>query len=76
MANNLENIIEKIKIAELDPNKIYFIQVCIDNLNQESLMRIHEGLKYEFEKYNINNIMLLTPNGVKVKFTEIGDKND
>lgn len=76
MANNLKNIIEKIKIAELDPSKTYFLQICIDNLNQESLICIHEGLKHEFEKYNINNIMLITPNGVKVKFTEIGAKND
>ena len=74
--NNLENIIEKIKIVELDPNKIYFLQICAGNLSVESFRFVHKLLKDEFEKYNINNIMLITPSDVDLKFTEIGDKND
>lgn len=76
MANNLENIIEKIKIAELDPNKTYFLQICAGQLNIEAFQHVHEILKYEFEKYNINNIMLITPDDVELKFTAVGDKDD
>lgn len=76
MANNLEHIIEKIKIAELDPNKTYFLQICADSLNRESFRDVTKMLKHAFDAYNINNIMLITPSDVELKFTEIGDKND
>ena len=72
----MNNIIEKLNIAELDPNKTYFLQICAGNLNMESFYQVHKMLKEEFEKYNINNIMLITPSDVELKFTEIGDKND
>ena len=72
----MNNIIEKIKIAELDPNNTYFLQICAGSLNVEEFNHVHKILKNEFEKYNINNIMLITPSDVEVKFTEIGDKND
>ena len=74
--NNLENIIQKLNIAELDPNKTYFLQICAGNLCAESFQYVHKMLKDEFEKYNINNIMLITPSDVELKFTEIGDIND
>ena len=70
------NIIEKLKIAELDPNKTYFLQICAGNLNAEVFQHVHKILKAEFEKYNINNIMLITPPDVELKFIELGDKND
>ena len=71
MANNLEKIIEKIKIAELDPSKTYFLQICAGSLNLEAFHYVHEMLKDEFDKYNINNIMLVTPSDVELRFTEI-----
>ena len=74
--NNLENIIEKIKIAELDPNKIYFLQICTGKLNVEAFQDVYKFLTEKFEDYGIKNIMLFTPSEVEVKFTEIGDKND
>ena len=70
------NIIEKLKIAELDPNKTYFLQICAGSLNVEAFSCVHKLLRDKFEKYNINNIMLVTPSDVELKFTEIGDKND
>ena len=72
----MNNIIEKIKIAELDPNKTYFLQICASNLHSEAFQHIYKVLTEKFEKYNINNIMLITPSDVELKFTEIGDKND
>ncbi|MBO5711459.1 MAG: hypothetical protein J6R47_01340 [Acholeplasmatales bacterium] len=73
----MENsFIEKIKIAELDPSKTYFLQICAGELNAEQFIRVHKILKKEFKKYNINNIILFTPSSVECKFTEIGDKND
>lgn len=72
----MNNIIEKLNIAELDPNKTYFLQICAGNLNVEAFHHVHKLLKDEFEKYNINNIMLITPSDVELKFTEVGDKND
>ena len=72
----MNNIIEQIKIAELDPNKTYFLQICAGNLNMEAFQHVRKMLKNEFEKYNINNIMLITPDDVELKFTAIGDKND
>lgn len=77
MANNLENIIEKIKIAELDPNKIYFIQVeCPYNLSVKQFEAMREILLHEFSKYNITNICVATPDDIKINFTALGDKND
>ena len=72
----MNNIIEKLKIAELDPNKTYFLQICAGSLSVESFRYVHKLLEDEFKKYNINNIMLITPSDVELKFTEIGDKND
>lgn len=72
----MNNIIEKLKIAELDPNKTYFLQICLDNLNSEALQHVHKILTEKFEECGIKNIMLFTPPGAEVKFTEIGDKND
>ena len=72
----MNNIIEKLNIAELDPNKTYFLQICAGNLNAESFHYVHKMLKDEFEECGIKNIMLFTPPGAEVKFTEIGDKND
>ena len=72
----MNSIIEKLKIAELDPNKTYFLQICAGNLNVEAFHYVHKILKDEFERYDITNIMLITPSDVELKFTEIGDKND
>ena len=73
----MNNIIEQIKIAELDPNKTYFLQICLDNLlDAEALKHIYKVLTEKFEKHGIKNIMLFTPPEAEVKFTEIGDKND
>lgn len=72
----MNNIIEKLKIAELDPNKTYFLQICADSLNREAFHDVVKMLKHAFDKYNINNIMLITPSDTELKFTEIGDKND
>lgn len=72
----MNNIIEKIKIAELNPAKTYFLQIYAGSLNVEAFHHVHKILKDEFEKYNINNIMLITPSDVELKFAEIGDKND
>ena len=74
--NNLENIIQKLNIAELDPNKTYFLQICLDNLNSEALQHVYKILTEKFEECGIKNIMLFTPSDVELKFTEIGDKND
>ena len=75
--NNLENIIEKIKIAELDPSKIYFIQVeCLYNLSAEQFGFMRKILLDEFNKYNITNICVATPADIKINFTTLGDKND
>ena len=74
--NNLENIIQKLNIAELDPNKTYFLQICAGNLNSESFKHIYKILTEKFEECGVKNIMFFTPPEVEVKFTEIGDKND
>ena len=67
------NIIEKLHIAELDPTKTYFLQICAGTLSVEAFCRVHEVLKGEFEKYNINNIILMTPPYVECKFTEVAN---
>lgn len=72
----MNNIIEKIKIAELDPNKTYFLQICTGRLNVEAFQHVNKILTEKFEEYGIKNIMLFTPPEVEVKFTEIGDKDD
>ena len=77
MANNLKNIIEQIKIAELDPNKIYFIQVeCPYDLSAEQFGSLRKILLDEFNKYNITNICVATPDDIKINITALGDKND
>ena len=65
------NFIEKLKIAELDPSKTYFIQICAGELNVEQFKHVNKILKEEFEKYNIKNILFFTPNSVECKFTEV-----
>ena len=72
----MNNIIEKIKIAELDPNKIYFLQICLDNLDAEAFQHVHKVLTEKFEEYGLKNIMFFSPPETEIKFTEIGDKND
>ena len=72
----MNNIIEQIKIAELDPNKTYFLQICAGNLHPEAFQHIYKVLTEKFEEYGVKNIMFFTPSEVEVKFTEIGDKND
>ena len=72
----MNNIIEKIKIAELDPSKTYFLQICAGELSVEQFKHVNKILKGEFEKHNIKNILFFTPSSVECKFTEIGDKND
>ena len=74
--NNLETIIEKINIAELDPSKTYFIQLCCIDIPGTQLAYVHKILRKEFDRYGINNIVLFTPPNAEIKFTEIGDKND
>lgn len=72
----MNNIIEKIKIAELDPSKTYFLQICAGNLNVEAFQHVYKVLTEKFQEHGIKNIMLITPPEAEVKFTEIGDKND
>ena len=72
----MNNIIEQIKIAELDPSKTYFLQICAGNLNSEALQHVYKVLGEKFEECGVKNIMFFTPPEVEVKFTEIGDKND
>ena len=66
-------IIEKLKIAELDPNKTYFLQICVDNLNAEALQHVYKVLTEKFEEHGIKNIMFFTPPGVECKFTEVAN---
>ena len=70
----MENkFIENIKIAELDPSKIYFLQISGAHIPAKELQIIYKYLKEEFDKYNINHIMLFTPEDVECKFTEVKD---
>lgn len=72
----MNNIIEKLNIAELDPNKTYFLQICASNLNSEAFQDVYKFLTKKFDEYEIKNIMFFTPPEVEVKFTEVGDKHD
>ena len=72
----VNNIIEKLNIAELDPNKTYFLQICASNLHSEAFQHVYKVLTEKFEDYGIKNILFFTPSEVEVKFTEIGAKND
>ena len=72
----MNNIIEQIKIAELDPSKTYFLQICAGNLNSEAFQHVYTVLTEKFEECGIKNILFFSPSEVEVKFTEIGDKND
>lgn len=76
MANNLANIIEKIKIAELDSNKVYFMQICSGSLNIEAFQQFRRLISRELTANNIPNIIVITPDDVEIKFTELRDKND
>ena len=72
----VNNIIEKIKIAELDPNKVYFLQICAGELNIEQFKKVNEILKEEFRQHNIKNITFYGPSSVELKFTEVADVED
>ena len=78
MANNLEDIIEKIKIAELDPDKTYFLQISSIDLYRDirTFADKYKFLTEKFEEYGIKNIIFLSHPDVEIKFTEIGDNND
>ena len=67
------NIIEKIKIAELDPSKTYFLQIAGAFIPAEQLQVTYGHLKEEFDRYNINHIVLFTPGDVECKFTEVNN---
>lgn len=67
------NLIEKINIAELDPSKIYFLQMCWNSISAEPLQHVHKYLQEKFEEYGIKNIILYTPDDMKIKFTEIAN---
>lgn len=68
------NFIEKIKVAELDPSKTYFIQIeCPYNLSAEQFELMRQLLLDEFSRYNIRNICVATPADIKIKFTEVKD---
>ena len=72
----VNEIIEKIKIAELDPNKVYFLQICAGELNVESFKHVNAVLKEEFEKHNIKNIIFYGPSSVELKFTDVSNVKD
>lgn len=65
------NIFEKLKIAELDPNKVYFMQVEMPSIPTEQLIYIAKMLEDKFEEHDIRNIMLFTPPNTEIKFTEV-----
>ena len=69
----VNNIIEKIKIAELDPSKVYFLQMCCNYISAEQMQSVHKYLQEKFEEYEIKNIVLYTPGDMEVKFTEVRD---
>lgn len=69
MENN--NLIEKIKIAELDPSKIYFLQMFCNYISAEQMGHVHTYLQEKFDEYGIKNIIIYTPNDMGVKFTEV-----
>ena len=67
------NLIEKINIAELDPTKVYFLQVYCGYIRAEQMQHIHRYLTDKFEEYGIRNIVLYSPSPeeMEVKFTEV-----
>lgn len=67
------NFIEKLKIAELDPNKVYFMQFEISSIPAENLRCVANMIEDKFKEYDIRNIMLFTPPNTEIKFTEVKD---
>lgn len=67
------NFIENIKIAELDPNKVYFMQIENSYIPVEQLTHVAEMLENKFKEYDIRNIILFTPPNTEIKFTEVKD---
>ena len=67
------NFIEKLKIAELDPTKVYFLQMCCKYISAEQMQHVHRYLTDKFEQYGIKNIVLYSPTDMEVKFTEVND---
>ena len=67
------NFIEKLKIAELDPNKVYFMQIENSYIPVEQLSYVAKMLEDKFKEYNIRNVILFTPPNTEIKFTEVKD---
>ena len=67
------NLIEKINIAELDPTKVYFLQICCNYISSEQMQNVHKYLQEKFEGYGIKNIIIYTPGDMKVTFTEVAN---
>ena len=67
------NFIEKIKIAELDPSKVYFMQIENSYIPVEQLSHIAHMLDDKFKEYGVRNILLFTPPITEIKFTEVKD---
>ena len=67
------NIIEKLKIAELDSNKVYFMQIESPSIPPEHLSYIAKMLEDKFKEYNVRNIILFTPPDIEIKFTEVAN---
>lgn len=65
------NLIEKINIAELDPSKTYFMQICCSYISAEQMQNVFRYLEDKFKEYNIKNIVLYTPGDMKIEFTEV-----
>ena len=65
------NLIEKIRIAELDPSKVYFLQMCCNYISVEQMQGVCKYLQEKFDEYAIKNIVIYTPQDMKLKFTEV-----
>lgn len=65
------NLIEKLKIAELDPSKVYFLQMCCNRIDAERMQHIQRYLQEKFDAYGVKNVILFTPPDMQVKFTEV-----
>ena len=69
------NFIENIRIAELDSNKVYFMQIENSCIPAEQLSCVAKMLEDKFKEYNIRNIILFTPPNTDIKFTEVKNGN-
>ena len=67
------NLIEKIKIAELDPSKTYFLQMCCNYISAEQMRGVHQYLEEKFDEYGIKNIVIYTPGDMEINFTEVSN---